>query len=291
MIHQPWIELQVAMLNGSKTKSLLGRERLRLTKSQITFYLMVLWNHQIQHVRFSFLYRQANLGTTYAGFMKNVTTVGPLMAYLFEQHKKETSIDFSSIINSIDTTLLAQKRPEFITQKDWAKGKVTIRSKNKVKTYICGQKGLVVRNRQGCIVAADLLKINHSDFNILKNPLLWYRKGLDKGFLLADRGFNSKKVRKRFSDLKANPLLFGLPAQFCFKAKLLSPPHVKELVQLSPKERRLYKRRWKIESLFQELKDSYNPFKLDLTGARTPRLVRAKFFVSCLAYNLSKRPV
>ena len=103
--------------------------------------------------------------------MKNILLFAKLFKFLFHEINKFLSINPSKLLNMVDTTLIEEKKFNFIHQKDWDSGRVTTRTnkKSKDKMYTCGSKGLIFINRFGQIYSANLLNINHSDQNILKD--------------------------------------------------------------------------------------------------------------------------
>ncbi len=128
-------------------------------------------------------------------------------------------------------------------------------------------------NKQWFITHYEYLNINESDVNILKSSAQ-YRPFL-KGLVLADRGFASKLVRQRLDNDKNN--IFNYERTYC---RFISPHRKSEKKQLNLKERRIYRKRWTIETLFQKLKDKFEDCNLDLTGKYCRK--EAKIFVSCL---------
>jgi Transposase DDE domain len=95
--------------------------------------------------------------------------------------------------------------------------------------------------------------------------------------LLADRGFNNKNVQERVKT---------------FDCQLISPNHYKVVEKTGKYFDKdwyinIYKRRWKIETIFQKMKNNYSDFKLNLKGKYTSRLKEAKFFLCIIDYNLS----
>jgi hypothetical protein len=192
---------------------------------------------------------------------------------------KKLDIKPSKLLNIIDSTLIDEKKSNFITQKDWNLNRVTTRIKNNNKFRFCGSKGLIFINRFNQVYCADLININHSDMNILKD-LTQYKCQL-KGILLADRGFSNKLVRQRLSLDKNN--IFDYGKTYC---NLISPYRKSEKNYLTKKEIKLYKRRWKIETLFQKLKDNYSDNKLNLTGKYNKSLKQAKFYSTLIIHNL-----
>ena len=267
-----YLEEQLKLLGFRAIKACLGRQRLRLSFETIAFYLLCISQHQAEHVHFKRLYAKADLSITYAAFMHGVQTVAPLAKVLFFAINRKAGIGPSKLLNMIDSSLLPEKQPGSIRSRDWAAGRVTTRSNAGVKSYICGSKLLCFMNRQGFVYYAKHTGINHSDFNVLKDTA--YHSARLRGILLADRGFNSALVRER---LKGQP-----------QVRLISPPHKASKSWLSPKESKLYKYRWRIETLFQRLKDPYGNFKLNLTSRLTKILNEAKLFITLTTYNLAQ---
>ena len=138
---------------------------------------------------------------------------------------------------------------------------------NKIRA--CGNKGLFMMNKRKQIYHAEILNINDSDQNYLKNPHGLY--GKLKGILLADRGFSNNDI-------------FNQKKQIC---RLISPYKSNQKETLTKKEMELYKRRWSIESLFKSLKDNYSDNKLNLTRKYTDKLKQAKFYSTLIIHNLS----
>lgn len=217
----------------------------------------------------------------YESFMKNIQLFSKLFKFLFHKINENLAIKPSKLLNMVDTTLIEEKKLHFINQKDWNSGRVTTRiNKNNDKTYTCGSKGLIFLNRFGQIYSANLLNINHSDQNILKD-FTFYLKEL-KGILLADRGFSNKAIRQRLSFIKNSIFETNKPTN-----RLISPYHVKQNVKLTNKERKLYKRRWKIETVFQNIKHHYSENKLNLYGKYHQFIKGAKFYSTLIQFNLS----
>jgi IS4 transposase len=104
-----------------------------------------------------------------------------------------------------------------------------------------------------------------------------------KGLLLADRGFHNKAVVERLNGIRVSA--FGQTTPSC---RLISPPHHTKKTKLSPKESKLYKRRWAIETAFQSLKYTYSDVKLNLRGSHSQSIKTAKFFAALVLYNLSR---
>jgi Transposase DDE domain len=214
-------------------------------------YVFVIFEHKLDHRTLKKLHKKHQFSIEYSVFIKNIS--------LFQIYSNIYSIKASSLYNCVDTTLIDEKKQDFICQKDWDGGHVTIRKNKKTheKTYICGSTGLVFMNRFKQIYRADLLDINYSDQNILKDFSLYLRDL--KGFLLADRGFSNKAVRIRLNGRQTSA--FQASQKLCHP---ISPYHYKENKKLTLKESQLYKRRWQIETLFQKLKHNYSEQKLHL---------------------------
>ena len=272
-------------LKAQEIKNLIHRDRLKFSYSDIHFYIYIIFLHQLFQQSFFSLHSQYKKNISYQAFMKNIALFSQLYFFLFTQFNKELNIKPSSLLNVVDSTLITEKKVDFITQTDWNKNRVTTRSKineykQSVKYRICGSKGLFFINRFNQIYSAQLLNINDSDQNILKDTARYVNEL--KGILLADRGFNNKSVRKRFNNVKNS-----IFQQNTMKCKLISPKHYKEKEKLTKKETKLYKRRWKIETLFQKLKHNYSGFKLNLTGNYKKTIKKAKFYATLIHYNLT----
>lgn len=272
-------------LKTKEIKNLIHRDRLKFSYSDIHFYIYIIFLHQLFQQSFFSLHSQYKKNISYQAFMKNIALFSQLYFFLFNQVNKQFKIKSSSLLNIVDSTLIPEKKLDFITQTDWNNNRVTTRSKineykQSVKYRICGSKGLFFINRFKQIYLAKLLNINDSDQNILKDTAN-YSNEL-KGILLADRGFNNKTVRKRFNNVKNS--IFQQNKQEC---RLISPTHYKEKEKLTKKEIKLYKRRWKIETLFQKLKHNYSVFKLNLTGNYKKTIKQAKFYATLIHYNLT----
>ena len=271
-------------LKNKEINSIVGRVRLKFTHSQVCHYVQIIFEHSVNHKSFYYLFKNSNLSIQYSCFMSNIKLFSKLFKFLFSKINEKLGIKPSKLLNIVDTTLIEEKKLNFINSNDWNCGRVTTRinnlSKAKTKLYTCGSKGLVFCNRFGQIYAANLLNINHSDQNILKDHT-FYLKEL-KGILLADRGFNNKAIRHRLSHMKTS--VFEPNQAIC---RLISPPHYKTKEKLSKKESKLYKRRWKIETIFQNLKHNYSENKLNLTGKYTKIIKEAKFYSTLINFNLT----
>ena len=68
---------------------------------------------------------------------------------------------------------------------------------------------------------------------------------------------------------------------------MISPFHYKSKIQLNDKEKKFYKKRWKIETVFQKLKNPYDLFKLNLKGVKNKKILEAKLFISLINYNFN----
>ena len=270
IITQSFIQKQLISIGFRQIKFLISRQRIKFSIPQISIYLHAVFVHQKQHESFKSIYKNSNLKISYQAFMKNISTLCPLIKFLFYRLNKQHKIKPSSLYNIVDTSLISTKFPESIKQRDFDNHNVTARVKLGRKIYICGVKLLVFINRFRQIYYAEILNINYSDQNILKSSAL-YRNQL-QGFLLADKGFNGKEAEKRVN--------------FSGKCKIISPKNRNCKIQLNDKERKFYKRRWSIETVFQQLKNNYGKFKLDLKGAKNKKLLEGKLFSALTEFNL-----
>ena len=285
IITQKFNEISKTIINSLKNKeikSIIGRVRLKFTYKEINDYVQIIFAHSQTQKSFKSIYKKSKFKIKYSCFMSNIQLFSKLFRFLFYKLNEKLSIKPSKLLNMVDTTLIEEKKLNFINQNDWDSGRVTTRinKKNKIKTYTCGSKGLVFLNRFGQIYSANLLNINYSDQNILKD-FSFYIKELN-GILLADRGFSNKAVRERLNHIKTS--VFETNKPLC---RLISPYNVKQNIQLTEKERKLYKRRWKIETVFQNIKHNYSENKLNLTGKYNNLTKGAKFYSTLINFNLS----
>lgn len=272
ILTQTMIEKQLRRLN---LKVVLGRQRLRLSLQELSFYCCaILEQVQTQTTFQSIHLRLQGEGATpvqYSTFMHHVQTCAKLLPILFNEVNQTLGIKPSSLYNIVDSTLIPEKEEKYITAQDWGKNRVTTRVVQKNKIHICGSKGLVFLNRKHQVTQAQILPINTSDQNIFKDPLLYLRQ-LD-GVLLADRGFNSALVRSRI--------------QAVSRCRFISPYLKKQKVQLTQKEQKFYKRRWAIETVFQKLKHVWSETQLNLRGKYSRTLKKAQFYSTLTLYNLA----
>ena len=285
IITQKFNEISKTIINSLKNKeikSIIGRVRLKFTYKEINDYEQIIFAHSQTQKSFKSIYKKSKFKIKYSCFMSNIQLFSKLFRFLFYKLNEKLSIKPSKLLNMVDTTLIEEKKLNFINQHDWDSGRVTTRinKKNKIKTYTCGSKGLVFLNRFGQIYSANLLNINYSDQNILKD-FSFYIKELN-GILLADRGFSNKAVRERLNHIKTS--VFETNKPLC---RLISPYNVKQNIKLTDKERKLYKRRWKIETVFQNIKHNYSENKLNLTGKYNNLTKGAKFYSTLINFNLS----
>ena len=285
IITQKFNEISKTIINSLKNKeikSIIGRVRLKFTYKEINDYVQIIFAHSQTQKSFKSIYKKSKFKIKYSCFMSNIQLFSKLFRFLFYKLNEKLSIKPSKLLNMVDTTLIEEKKLNFINQHNWDSGRVTTRinKKNKIKTYTCGSKGLVFLNRFGQIYSANLLNINYSDQNILKD-FSFYIKELN-GILLADRGFSNKAVRERLNHIKTS--VFETNKPLC---RLISPYNVKQNIKLTDKERKLYKRRWKIETVFQNIKHNYSENKLNLTGKYNNLTKGAKFYSTLINFNLS----
>jgi len=269
-------------INIKIIRNTLHRQRLKYSLSSLAFYVECILQHNHEQKTFKALYKRlyssGKLTIHYSAFMSNIQTVAPLMRLLFQQYNTDHLIHASSLWNAVDSTLIEEKQEAFINQKDWDEGRVTTRGKGTSKHHICGAKGLCFINRQHLVYCAEFLTINTSDHNILKSSCHFNTQL--KGFMLADRGFSNKRVRQRLACDK-NDIWH---ADY-IRCRLISPYVKTSKQQLSDKEKRIYRKRWSIETLFQKVKDVYSQTPLQLHGRYTSMLKQAKFFATWLYYN------
>jgi hypothetical protein len=273
------------ILNSKKYVELrqqINRSRLKFNIHTLASYLywIVLQNNtrttfkQLHHE----LYMEHKVSINYSTFMSNVKTIAPLMKYLFNLFNRTQNVKPSTLVNIVDTTLINDKQTKSIHRRDWKNERVTTRGSGVDKYHVCGVKGLVFMNRQKLVYLAEFMPINNSDQNILKSTCN-YNNAL-KGFVLADRGFSNKVVRDRITNNK-NDIWHNDD----LRCRLISPYVRKSKTQLTEKEKKLYKYRWRIETLFQKVKHVYSETPLQLHGGFTKQLKEAKFFATWICYN------
>jgi len=280
------LNLIINSLNKSSLRQILCRQRLKFSKIDIINYVHVIFEHTYAQKRFKTLFKhhhQSWVKVNYSTFMNNVLLFSKLFKFLFDEINKRLKIKPSKLLNIVDTTLIEEKEERFINQKDWNSGRVTTRTKHDLKVRTCGSKGLIFMNRFGQVYYGSLLNINYSDQNILKDSAA-YNSQL-KGFLLADRGFSNKEVRKRINNKGTDIIsLFNRSNQPV--TRLISPYKKVEKKSLTENESRLYRRRWRIETLFQFLKDPYSNCKLTMKGKYHQQIKKAKFFTALIQFNI-----
>ena len=172
IITQKFNEISKTIINSLKNKeikSIIGRVRLKFTYKEINDYVQIIFAHSQTQKSFKSIYKKSKFKIKYSCFMSNIQLFSKLFRFLFYKLNEKLSIKPSKLLNMVDTTLIEEKKLNFINQHDWDSGRVTTRinKKNKIKTYTCGSKGLVFLNRFGQIYSANLLNINYSDQNIL----------------------------------------------------------------------------------------------------------------------------
>lgn len=260
----------VQSLPLSTLKMQMGRLRLKFLISDIALLLNLLNMAQTQKLCLKTVWqgRNSELGT-YQNFCKNLETVAKLMPLVMSKFNAIHGIQPSKLMNIIDTSLIPVKAAQSIRSKDYAKNDVTLRKVDGVPHHVCGVKLFAVLNRQGFICKTLVLPINTADIDATKNP---YYYGLTPGILLADKGFNSALARQRLKSC-------GI--------KLLSPFKVNQKQQLTDKEKRFYKRRWRIETVFQKLKAQYGHFKLGTSSRYTKIKQKAALLLAVLNFNAS----
>ena len=129
----------------------LGRNRLKFTKEEITFYLEQFYlfatkdqsyinlfneyekkkNQEIETNQVAEVISYKNPSeVTYRGFIKNVKTVSKLYGKLFNKLSKDNPLTKEEMeIVAVDTSLIASKQEHCITSKDFETKNVTVRAK------------------------------------------------------------------------------------------------------------------------------------------------------------------
>lgn len=267
-------------VKNKEIKQIIGRQRLKFTRYEISSYLMYIFTHCIEQKSFKSIYKRLKINIKYQSFMSNISLFSNLFKRLFYIFNKINCIQPSKLLNIIDSTIIPEKQTKFISQNDWSLNRVTTRIENKFKVRNCGSKGFFLINRNKQIYHAERLNINESDQNYLKNPHNLVNKL--KGILLADRGFSNKLVRERLNHNKTD--IFNYDKPVC---RLISPYKTNQKEKLTNKESKIYRKRWTIETLFKNLKDNYSENKLNLTGKHSQNIKQAKFYSTIIIHNLS----
>jgi len=276
-------------MKKKEIKSILQRDRLKFSNNDIMNYVCFIFEHSVVQKTIKSMYKnmkKENItwlkNLTYHNLLKNIRLFSKLFKYLFNQINKKLLISPSKLLNMVDTTLIPEKQAKFIHQKDWKQNRVTTRVKDNITTHVCGSKGLIFMNKFNQIYHAELVNINYSDHNFFKDSAYYFQ--FLKGILLADSGFSCKEVRHRLENYFSN-----MNSIFKQKEKLhfISPYHYKQKLKLNQKESKLYKYRWRIETLFQNIKHNYSNNKLNLSGNYSKSIKQAKFYSTLIQYNFS----
>lgn len=290
MLHQSQIAIQVDKMKIGQIRTVMCRQRLRFSRSELALYLWAIVVVQARHTTAKAVYRymrkcgQTKVG--YAGFMENLAAAAPLLRVLHGTWKRSNGIGFDSL-TALDSTLLETKSARCIRRKDWRMKRVTVRpakvagrGQEPAMDRYCGHKAFTWHNSQRFIVVAELAGINESDANYLKWPHRFVRQGLKTGCVLMDRGFSNARVRKSFARLEE-----GLA-----RVRVVSPPRKSQVktVAWSKADDVLYSQRWLVESCYKAMKDLRGRFRLALTGCRRVCLHVARIHAACWSWNLAR---
>jgi len=220
---------------------------------------------------------------TYKGFWKALKHVEPLWKHLFFLEAQNSRQAEPGSLVILDTTLLPTKQEPSIRKKDYEAGHVTSRTtkkhqkgKKEKKYSVCGKKGMVMLLENQKIGYAELAPINTYDGEWIANPFQFVQMGMKNQIFLADRGFASQEKRKRWQ--KANDV-------FQVSNRLIMPYLKKSKTQLTSEEQALYKKRWKIETLFQQMKHERGDYRLSLRWMKSDSKQQAHFFWACWLWN------
>ena len=280
IITQSLILKQLKFASLPKIKSILGRQRLKFSYEDISFYLYQIHLHQTKGIYFKDIHKKLvknnKIDIKYNTYMHNIGLISPLMQIIFNNINNHFDIKPSKLLNISDTTLLATKQERSINHNDYQKNKVTVRKNKKTgqNYHTCGYKGLFFMNRFKQIYYVNLLNINYSDHNILKDSAFYLQQL--KGYILVDRGMSNKTVRTRVDSIPG--------------VKMISPNHYKQIDKygfIEEKYLAIYKKRWNIEVGFRNMKSLYGKIKLNLFGVKKYHLIKAKLLISVANYNLS----
>jgi len=275
---------QINSFSFGQIKALLNRSRLKFSKATIAKYLYLCDFHQSHSLSLRELYQkeevQQDMSCCYSNFCRNLETVSKLMPAIFSRFNSQNNITKTSAYGIVDTTIIEKKKSSSIIKSDFTKNDVTSRFSNKHKshkTYHCGYKVLGFLNENKLFYGVNLLNINFSDMNILKDSAL-YRDKVEGIKILADRGIGHKLTKARLAT---------------FNSTLIFPKRKSQQLNkddwIEEKYKKIYKHRWKIELGFKEIKNPYGLVKLNLTHKKLSEHTRkAKIFISFLKYNLQQ---
>lgn len=267
---------------NSKIKSILGVCRLKFTRDKIAKYLYILDYQNYHKLNLLDIYNNPDIKIyfdgCYSNFCRNLSNISKLIQYILQQFNLQQKIEKTEHYIIADTTLVINKKPENILKSDWDKNNVTARDKNKHKShkvYYCGYKLLCFLNKDNLCYGNYILNINYSDSNILKDSS-FYKGKIEYTKLLVDRGLSSKLVYNRLET---------------FKCECISPKRKKQQKNsddwIEEKHKELYKKRFKIEVVFNKIKNMYKGIKLDLTYKKASIILqKAKIYLAILKYNL-----
>lgn len=107
-------------LKTKEIKSIIGRDRLKFTYGEIVDYVQMIFAHSINQKTFKYFYKKTKVKITYQGFMKNILLFAKLFKFLFHEINKVLSVKPSKLLNIVDTTLIEEKKVNFIHQSFWS---------------------------------------------------------------------------------------------------------------------------------------------------------------------------
>ena len=83
IITQKLIKQALFNVKTKEIKKIIGRQRLKFNRQDISLYLFYIFNHSIEQKSFKSIYKKLKLVITYQAFMKNIQLFSPLIKRLF----------------------------------------------------------------------------------------------------------------------------------------------------------------------------------------------------------------
>ena len=136
IITQKLIKQALFNVKTKEIKQIIGRQRLKFNRQDISLYLFYIFKHSIEQKSFKSIYKRLKLVISYQAFMQNIALFSSLFKRLFYIFNKINHIKASKLLNIIDSTNITEKQTKFINQKDWTNHRVTTRIINKEKRLV-----------------------------------------------------------------------------------------------------------------------------------------------------------
>ena len=118
IITQKLIKQALFHVKNKEIKQIIGIQRLKFNRHEISLYLFYIFKHSIEQKSFKSIYRRLKLDISYQGFMKSIVLFSSLFKRLFYVFNKINNIKASSLLNIIDSTIISEKQSKFITKED-----------------------------------------------------------------------------------------------------------------------------------------------------------------------------